>query len=111
MARSTYQAFAKVFSTYHEQYAAGPSSRQLDAPLRHDAVLDEEGGMLVSLMAAVERRSAAYCMLSRMVADVDSITSGGTGGMTDGDDPLTLDEQDALLLEHRTWQLVRAVYE
>jgi len=55
---STYQAFAKAFTTYHEQYAeAGPSSRQLDAPLPYDVVLDEQGGLLNSLMIAVEDRS------------------------------------------------------
>lgn len=51
-----YQAFAKVFSSYHDQYGdaeAGPSSgsskHQIDSLIRYDAVLDEEGGLLSSL--------------------------------------------------------------
>ena len=50
-----YHSFAKVFTSYHDQYAtAGTSSSQLDAPIRHDAILDEEGGLIVSLMSALE---------------------------------------------------------
>jgi nuclear pore complex protein Nup107 len=52
---SPYQSFAKILSSYHEQYAEpGPSSVQLDSPMRSDAVLDEEGGLLVALMSAIE---------------------------------------------------------
>jgi hypothetical protein len=50
-----YVSFAKILSSYHERYAeAGPSTLQLDSPMRHDAVLDEEGGLLMALMGAVE---------------------------------------------------------
>lgn len=52
---SPYQSFAKILSSYHEQYAEpGPSSVQLDSLMRSDAVLDEEGGLLVALMSAIE---------------------------------------------------------
>jgi nuclear pore complex protein Nup107 len=50
-----YQSFAKILTSYHDQYAeAGPSSAQLDAPIRYDAVLDADGGLIISLMRAVE---------------------------------------------------------
>lgn len=56
----SYQAFAKIFSSYHDQYAdaqAGPSTsrRQLDSVIRYDAVLDEEHGLLASLVQSLEQ--------------------------------------------------------
>ena len=50
---STYQSFAKVFASYHDQYSAGPSN-QIDSGIRYDVVLDEEGGMVRSLMNSLE---------------------------------------------------------
>ncbi|KAL7418442.1 Nucleoporin nup84 [Cryptotrichosporon argae] len=86
-APSTYATFAKVLSSYHGQYAeAGPSS-QLDAPIRRDAVLDEQGGLLTALMGSLEET------------------------LRQDDETLTPDEREALLLEHRTWGLVRSIYE
>lgn len=52
-AANPYQSFAKIFSSYHEQHG-GPSSIRLDTPLRYDVVLDEEGGLLASLMGSIE---------------------------------------------------------
>ena len=50
-----YQSFAKIFTSYHDRYAtAGSSSSRLDASIRHDAILDEDGGLIVSLMSALE---------------------------------------------------------
>ena len=50
-----YQSFAKILTSYHGQYAeAGPSSSQLDTPIRRDVVLNEEGGLITSLMTALE---------------------------------------------------------
>ncbi|ORY33501.1 putative nuclear pore complex protein [Naematelia encephala] len=92
---SPYTSFAKVFGAYHEQYAepqAGPSSsKQLDTALRYDVVLDEEGGLLTSLMSSLEQS----------LLQSETIDGEGMGK----------EEREALLLEHRTWQLVRAVYE
>ena len=52
---TTYQAFARIFTSYHDQYSEpGPSNRQIDAGIRYDAVLDEQGGLLASLMGALE---------------------------------------------------------
>lgn len=49
------QAFAKIVSSYHEQYGeAGPSSIRLDTPLRADVILDDEGGLITSLMGSLE---------------------------------------------------------
>jgi nuclear pore complex protein Nup107 len=50
---SAYQSFAKVFTSYHDRYAAGPSN-QIDSPVPYDVVLDEDGGMVKSLMDALE---------------------------------------------------------
>lgn len=48
-------AFAKILSSYHQKYAeAGPSSAQLDTPIRYDAVVDEEGGMISALLGSLE---------------------------------------------------------
>jgi nuclear pore complex protein Nup107 len=53
-----YTTFARVFTSYHDQYGtneAGPSrSSQIDSAIRYDIVLDEEGGLVKSLMSAVE---------------------------------------------------------
>lgn len=47
--------FAKVLASYHSKYAeAGPSSAQLDSPIRYDVVLDEEDGMISALMGSLE---------------------------------------------------------
>lgn len=47
--------FAKVLANYHSKYAeAGPSSAQLDSPIRYDVVLDEESGMISALMGSLE---------------------------------------------------------
>jgi len=54
-ATSPYTSFAEILSRFHGQYSeAGPSSAQLDAPIRYDVVLDEEGGMIESLMGSLE---------------------------------------------------------
>ena len=56
MAASPYQAFARTISTFQENYAeAGPSTIHLDSPLRHDVVLDEERGVVTSLMQSLEQ--------------------------------------------------------
>lgn len=48
-------SFAKIFSNYHQKYAeAGPSTAQLDTPIRYDAVVDEEGGMLSAILSSLE---------------------------------------------------------
>ncbi|KAL1412723.1 Nucleoporin nup84 [Vanrija albida] len=84
-----YTDFAKLLASYHEKYAeAGPSSSQLDSPIRYDVVLDESDGLISSLMDSLENNI-------RKLAN-----NGGPA-----------DEEDALLLEHRTWALIRAVYE
>jgi nuclear pore complex protein Nup107 len=50
-----YPSFANVFTSYHKQYAeAGPSSSQLDSPMRPDVILDEEGGLITSLIGSLE---------------------------------------------------------
>lgn len=52
------QSFAKIVYSYHEQYGEpGPSSQRLDTPLRPDVVLDEEGGLIASLMGSLEETS------------------------------------------------------
>lgn len=57
---STYTTFARILSSYHEQYpdpsssSSAASTSQLDAPVQRDAVLDEEGGMLSALMGSLE---------------------------------------------------------
>ena len=56
---NTSQSFAKIFSSYHEQYGEpGPSTLRLDHPLRSDVILDEEGGLITSLMVVLEQRYA-----------------------------------------------------
>ncbi|WWC64631.1 uncharacterized protein I303_107242 [Kwoniella dejecticola CBS 10117] len=100
MATSTpYQNFAKVLSSYHHQYAqAGPStSTSLDSPIRYEAVLDEEGGLIRSLMAALEETIKAKTPTNSLDFD--------------GEEQISTEEHQALLSEHRTWQLLRAVYE
>ncbi|WWD19594.1 hypothetical protein CI109_104056 [Kwoniella shandongensis] len=95
-----YQTFAKVFSSYHDQYAeAGPSSNQLDTPIRFDAVLDEDGGLINALMGSLEET-------------IRSKTPANSSGFDiDGDEQISAEEHQALLSEHRTWQLLRAIYE
>ena len=52
-----YASFAKILSSYHSEYAEpGPSSLRLDAPLRYEAILDESGGMINSLMGSIEEK-------------------------------------------------------
>lgn len=54
---SPYTTFAEIISRFHGQYAeAGPSSTaaQLDSPIRYDVVLDEDGGMIETLMGSLE---------------------------------------------------------
>jgi hypothetical protein len=59
---SPYQAFARIFTSYHGQYSEpGPSNRQIDSSIRYDAVLDEQGGLLASLMGAIEEESVLDC--------------------------------------------------
>ncbi|ORX40632.1 nuclear pore protein 84/107 [Kockovaella imperatae] len=99
---SASQSFAKVFSSYHEQYAeAGPSSAQLDTPIRYDVVLDEEGGLVTSLMGTLEQAIIISLTTHRLLRE---LAASDDGEMTD-------DLKDALMNEHRTWQLVRAVYD
>ncbi|WRT70272.1 uncharacterized protein IL334_007267 [Kwoniella shivajii] len=94
-----YQAFARVLSTYHDQYSeAGPSSSSLDSPIRYDAVLDEQGGLIRALQGALEET-------------IKSKTPTSNSFDIDGDEQITVEEHQALLSEHRTWQLIRAVYE
>ncbi|WWC91661.1 uncharacterized protein L201_006607 [Kwoniella dendrophila CBS 6074] len=95
-----YQNFAKVLSSYHDQYAeAGPSnSSSLDSPIRYDAVLDEEGGLIRALMGSLEEAIKAKTPTNNSL-DID------------GEEQITAEEHQALLSEHRTWQLLRAVYE
>lgn len=58
---SPYQAFARIFTSYHDQYSEpGPSNRQIDSSIRYDAVLDEQGGLLASLMGAIEEEFVHY---------------------------------------------------
>lgn len=53
---SPYRSFAKAFTLYHAQYAdPGPSTQQLDAPIRLDVVLDEQGGLVAALMDSLEQ--------------------------------------------------------
>jgi nuclear pore complex protein Nup107 len=110
---STYSTFAKVITSYHEQYGsttssiAGPSKSPLDAAIRYDIVLDEEGGLVRSLMDAVEETWAFGLIQHDWLANdsrIKSRTADDGGGMDE-------EEQEALLREHRTWQLLRAVYE
>lgn len=53
---SPYTSFADILSRFHGQYSeAGPSTAaQLDAPIRYDVVLDEDGGMIETLMGSLE---------------------------------------------------------
>lgn len=54
-ATSPYTSFAEILSRFHQQYSeAGPSSAQLDAPIRYDVVLEEDGGMVEALMGSLE---------------------------------------------------------
>ena len=49
------QSFAKIVYSYHEQYGEpGPSSQRLDTPLQPAVILDEDGGMIASLMGSLE---------------------------------------------------------
>ncbi|WVQ84716.1 hypothetical protein IAT38_006873 [Cryptococcus sp. DSM 104549] len=99
-ATTPYQTFAKVLSNYHDRYSdPGPSSSQLDSPIHHQAVLDEEGGLINALMASLQETITSK-----------SPTNNSTFEM-DGEDQISEEEYKALLSEHRTWQLVRAVYE
>ncbi|WVQ67012.1 uncharacterized protein L199_005204 [Kwoniella botswanensis] len=95
-----YQNFAKVISSYHDQYAeAGPSnSSSLDSPIRYEAVLDEEGGLIRAFMGALEE------VIKSKAPTTNSFE-------IDGEEQISLEEHQALLSEHRTWQLLRAVYE
>nr|XP_019044194.1 nuclear pore complex protein Nup107 [Kwoniella bestiolae CBS 10118]OCF23124.1 nuclear pore complex protein Nup107 [Kwoniella bestiolae CBS 10118] len=95
-----YQNFAKVLSSYHDQYSeAGPSSSSsLDSPIRYEAVLDEEGGLIRAFMGALEEV-------------IKSKTPTTSSFEIDNDEQISLEEHQALLSEHRTWQLLRAVYE
>ncbi|KAK8853177.1 hypothetical protein IAR55_003879 [Kwoniella newhampshirensis] len=95
-----YQTFAKVFSSYHDQYAkAGPSSNQLDSPIRADAVLDEQGGLIIALMGSLEETIRSKNPTNNSAFDMDD------------DEQISAEEHGALLAEHRTWQLLRALYE
>jgi hypothetical protein len=54
---SAYQAFSKDFASYQEVNAqAGPSKTKihLDSQLPQDAVLDEDNGLVGSLMKSLE---------------------------------------------------------
>ncbi|EIW72067.1 hypothetical protein TREMEDRAFT_66694 [Tremella mesenterica DSM 1558] len=95
---SSYQTFASAFQSYQDHHSqAGPSSSHLDAPLQRHVILDEENGLVVQLMAAVEEQ-----VRSKSTAELYDAPS---------DDQLSVEEREALLLEHRTWQLLRTVYE
>ncbi|WOO81998.1 Nuclear pore complex protein [Vanrija pseudolonga] len=85
-----YTEFASTLASYHAKYAeAGPSKSQLDSPIPYDDVLDESRGMIRELMESLKQ-------------NVQTLHSNGG--------PVS-DEEEALLLEHRTWALIRAVYE
>ncbi|CAK9782366.1 hypothetical protein CC85DRAFT_282412 [Cutaneotrichosporon oleaginosum] len=85
---SPYVAFEDILKRYHA--AAGPS--QLDGPLDAEAVLDDESGLLVQLQRSLENYMRA------------------NGASAAGPGTLGADEFQWLLLEHRTWGLIRAVY-
>jgi hypothetical protein len=56
---STYQAFSKDFASYQEVNAqAGPSKTtiHLDSQLPHDNVLDEDNGLVGSLLKSLEEQ-------------------------------------------------------
>jgi hypothetical protein len=56
---STYQAFSKDFASYQEVNAqAGPSKTtvHLDSQLPQDVVLDEDSGLVGSLMRSLENQ-------------------------------------------------------
>ncbi|WVR07722.1 hypothetical protein IAU60_004764 [Kwoniella sp. DSM 27419] len=95
-----YQNFAKILSTYHAQYSeAGPSSSQLDSPIRYDAVLDQEGGLIRALMDALEDNIRSKVPANSAAFEID------------GEEQISAEEHQALLAEHRTWQLLRSIYE
>lgn len=62
---SPYQAFAKTFAAYQDRYAEAGPSTHLDSPLRHDVVLDEEGGVITTLMRSLED----LCVLKGLQGD------------------------------------------
>ncbi|BEI86919.1 hypothetical protein CcaverHIS002_0702650 [Cutaneotrichosporon cavernicola] len=86
---SPYVTFEGILKRYHA--AAGPS--QLDGVLDADAVLNDETGLLVQLQGSLESYLRAN--------GASAIGSGNLG----------TDEYKWLVLEHRTWGLIRAVYE
>lgn len=52
--QNPYSSFAEILSKYHAQYSeAGPSSAQLDTPIRYDVVLDEDKGMVEALRGSL----------------------------------------------------------
>jgi hypothetical protein len=69
---STYQAFSKDFASYQEVNAqAGPSKTtvHLDSQLPQDVVLDEDSGLVGSLMRSLENQRVKTACLHGQVAD------------------------------------------
>ncbi|KAE8539556.1 hypothetical protein D1P53_004658 [Cryptococcus gattii VGV] len=97
--RTPYSSFASLFAAYQEQYSQAGPSTQLDSPINHEAVLDEQGGLIVSLMGSLEET-----IRSKTPTNSSSIEM-------DGEEQISEDEYKALLSEHRAWQLIRAVYD
>ncbi|RSH80942.1 Nucleoporin nup84 [Apiotrichum porosum] len=92
LAQSPYSTFADILSRYHSQYTeAGPSSAQLDTPIPYDVVLDQDNGMIEALMGSLE----GYLQAHRANSSA----------------PMPSEEYESMLLEHRTWALIRAVYD
>lgn len=52
--RTPYSSFASLLAAYQEQYSQAGPSTQLDSPISHEAVLDEQSGLIISLMESLE---------------------------------------------------------
>ncbi|OWT37305.1 nuclear pore complex protein Nup107 [Cryptococcus neoformans Bt1] len=97
--RTPYSSFASLLAAYQEQYShAGPST-QLDSPINHEAVLDEQGGLIASLMESLEETIRSKTPTNSSSFEMD------------GEEQISEDVYKALLSEHRAWQLIRAVYD
>jgi len=54
--KSPSESYAHIVSSYQQKYGdPGPSTLRLDTPLQPQVILDEEGGLIVSLMASLEQ--------------------------------------------------------
>lgn len=103
-----YTEFASTLASYHAKYAeAGPSKSQLDSAIPYDDVLDESQGMIKELMKSLKQK---YVELNSIHATARSANGGSVETLHNNGGPVG-GEEEALLLEHRTWALIRAVYE